>query len=483
MSKVKTERRPILLLISDRPFVWAGFHSHDRQLRRWIGEREADEGGADTTFTGDPTDPATYEWARASEEISAVVDLQDPERAAGAVGALRAVRPETGVLLIAGNANVELPDLEICRRIGWTDALRRLLEEELQKLERLRRLHELRRFAGDGIVPILLHPDPDPDALASALALRALLRKKPDDTPIITPGDITRPENRRMSELLRMRVTEVTAEEIEKLERVIAVDFQPHFESGTGPRLAIIDHHPIDRKCVAEFADIRPEYGATATMMTEYLRLDDERRIAEPLATALLYGIKTDTDSLGRGAIASDVTAYAFLQDHADLALLRKLERPSYSTETACRYGEALKHLVSQEALAVVYLGDVAADDAHVLADIADFCLALEEITWSVAAAIIDDKLVMTIRNLGGGSKGAGDLARKLAAQGGTGGGHETMARAMLELREPWHRLAEMDADDGSAHVLAHVCGALNDVVSRRSSPPAHQGKGHPEAP
>lgn len=340
------------------------------------------------------------------------------------------------------------------------------------------RLEELRKFAeGDDDVPILLHPDPDPDALASAVAVRGLLRRDPDSTPIVTLGDITRPENRRMAEILHMRVTTVSEGELLNLARVIAVDFQPDFLTGkNGPRLAIIDHHPNETSPDAEFVDIRPQYGATATMMTEYLRTEDERRIAAPLATALLYGIKTDTDTLSRGCIAADVEAYAFLQERADLPLLRKLERPSYSIETARIYGCALGNIATEDDIAAVFLAEIAEDDAHVLADIADFCLALEEITWSVAGAVIGDKIVLTIRHLGG-SVGAGDLAKELSGKWGTGGGHATMARAVLPLEGEYQKLSR-GGTDGSKQLIALIAKCLEKMrVNRRQSRPARPAK------
>lgn len=471
--------RPILLIISDRPAVWVGFRSPDREVRRWVGERDSDEErAAPSNFAGDPTHPDTFGWIAASPDVSAMVDLHDSARAAGVIDALRRVRPGVGVLVIAGNDDVDASEIEVSRRLPWTDALRGDLEAELRQLEATRRLAELRQFAaGEGDIAILLHPDPDPDALASAIALRALLRRDPDSTPIITAGEMTRPENRRMADLLHMRVTEVTPDECHKLARVIAVDFQPAFpESGERPRLAIIDHHPSDQPPVAEFVDVRPQYGATATMMTEYLRLEDERRIGKPLATALLYGIKTDTDSLSRGSIPADVEAYAFLQGCADLPLLRRMERPSYSIDTARAYGAGLRHLATAGDLATTFLGEVAEEDTHVLSDIADFCLALDEITWAIAGAIIDDELVLTIRYLGGDGCGAGELARTIVAEKGTGGGHDIMARAVLPRTDEWAQLWDLDVEAGSKKLCELVAQQLEGQrVSRRSSRQVHR--------
>jgi nanoRNase/pAp phosphatase (c-di-AMP/oligoRNAs hydrolase) len=471
------QTRPVLLIISDRPFVWVGFRSPGRVVRRWVGERDSDEErAAPSNFAGDPTDPKTYDWITDGCDLSAMVDLHDGRRASGVIDALRSMRPGAGVLVITANDDVDASDIEISRRVAWTDALRGDLEGELRLLEATRRLTELRKFTeGADDVAILLHPDPDPDALASALALRALLRRDPDNTPIITSGEMTRPENRRMAELLRMRVTTVTPTECCKLACVIAVDFQPSMPAaGARPRLAVIDHHPIDQPTVAEFSDIRPAYGATATMMTEYLRLEDERRIAPPLATALLYGIKTDTDSLSRGSIAADVHAYAFLQGRADLPLLRKLERPSYSIETARAYGQGLMHIDTDEDLAATFLGVVPADDTHVLTDVADFCLGLEEVTWAVVGAIIDDRLVLSMRHLGGG-EGAGALAKEITRDGGTGGGHDIMARAVLPRQGEWSDFWELDVEAGSARLCQLISTKLETQrVSRRSSRQVH---------
>jgi nanoRNase/pAp phosphatase (c-di-AMP/oligoRNAs hydrolase) len=193
----------------------------------------------------------------------------------------------------------------------------------------------------------------------------------------------------------------------------------------------------------------------------------------------LLYGIKTDTDSLSRGCAPQDVEAYAFLQARADLTLLRKLDRPSYSIATAHVYGEALTQIATQDDVAVVFMGRIAEDDAHVLADIADFCLALEEITWAIAAGIVDNDIVLTIRYLGGG-EGAGRLAKILTADGGSGGGHDSMARAVIPLEGEWAKLEHMDVEDGSDMLCEKIAAAVETTrVSRLSSPQAHQETVH----
>lgn len=294
-----------------------------------------------------------------------------------------------------------------------------------------RRVHDLRAFAqGTEVVPILVQQDPDPDGMASALGIRRLLDRSPDDSPIISLGEVTRPENQRMAELLDLRVVRVSESELHGFSRVIAVDTQPApVESTT--HFAVIDHHPVRDGYSAEFRDIRPEVGAAATMITQYLRAADEERITPRLATALIYGIRTDTEVLRRGATPEDVEAYAFLQGIADQTLLRKIGRPAFSQDAVRALGQALAGLATDGDLAVAYAGALNDRTSHVLPNLADFCLSMEGISWSAAGGRVDDELVINIRRVGG-SVGAGDLAKAVAEEEGMGGGHWSMARVAI---------------------------------------------------
>jgi nanoRNase/pAp phosphatase (c-di-AMP/oligoRNAs hydrolase) len=478
--------QPALLIVSDRDFVWRDYRAGNRQVRRWIGERSADRRERDeNSFTGDPTLPETYRWAGHDPRLSAVFDIRDPQRARGAIAALRQIRPEAAVIVITANGAVAAPDIPVARILEWTDALQVDLEGELTQLEAQRCVYTLREFARSAdYLPIMVHPNPDPDALASALAVRALLRRDPDATPIVTLGEMTRPENRRMAELLGMRVTVVTDAELKKLHCLIAVDHQPTtFADIATDCLAVIDHHPVERDVAYRFSDLRPSYGATSTIITEYIRADDEKRMDEPLATALLYGIKTDTDSLARGVVPADVHAYAYLLSCADMPLLRKLERPSYKATTARAYGEALAHMALRQDIATVFLGRLPDDDTHILVDVADFCMGLEEITWAVAAGVVDEQMVFTVRYLGGRGVAAGDLARELVQDEGSGGGHATMARARVPAEGKWQQLADADIEGGTRELSELVTEAVDRLRSNpRSSPPARLVTDHPAA-
>lgn len=463
--------RPLLIIVSESERKSAGLRSRIRDVRRWRA------GDASTSFDGDPADPATYEWAREAPAVTAVIDLEPPERARAVLEALRHVRPDAAVMLLAsGPTDVDGPgDGTLARHGRLRDVLRVDVEEELERLEAERRGYCLRQFAaGDDIVPILIHNDPDPDAVSSALAVMKLLGGSAERTPIVTLDPMTRPENRRMAELLRIRVTQITRDELLRFERVITVDTQPEGLQRSGrPRYAVIDHHPPEHGYTAEISDIRPQYGATATMMTEYLRAADEKLITKPLATALLFGIRTDTDTLIRGVTAADVAAYAYLQTHADVQLVRRFERASYSRRVADAFGRALAEAEYDDELMVANLGALEDSESHVLADLADFCLTIENITWVVAIAEVEDELILTIRHTGTGP-GAGTLARAIADLGGDGGGHETMARAVLPLERARELLGGNTNAPEVQGLIRRVMKGSGSATSRRGLHPAH---------
>ena len=400
-------------------------------------------------------------------DVTAIIALCDQAQGSIAAQAVLQAQPQAGVLLVTSDAASTEPTAATFRTIDAHSALSGSIETELHRLDTLKRVRALRAFAAQfSIVPILLHQDPDPDALASALALRVLLRRTAQDAPIVTLDEVTRPENRRMAELLDIQVTQVTSSELSGFAGIICVDMQPRGvlkDQGIG--VAIIDHHPYEFEGRTEFLDVRPHYGATATILTEYLRAEDERRINKWLATGLAYAIKTDTDNLSRGVNQADVSAYTFLLDRVDAALLRRIERAALSSETARSFGQALAGMLMHEDLAVAWLGKLPADQSHILANVADFCLAIEEITWAAAAALVEGRLVITLRHMGGGP-GAGTLAHALSKPGGTGGGHPAMARAVLPLENEWGALRDAPREIACKMLLDRLAAELERIRS-----------------
>src|SRR5829696_743160 len=208
-----------------------------------------------------------------------------------------------------------------------------LLTEFSRSLTRLKVQQYQRYFSDADRVLILLHNDPDPDAMASGLALRNVLRRTKTTAIIGAIQGVTRPENLRMVNLLDIHVEPVTAESLKEYDRLAMVDVQPHYFGGLIDRVdLVIDHHPEQPGYTAVFKDIRADYGSTSTILTEHLRAVDVN-ISERTATAMLYAIKSDTLFFNRSTNRVDLEAFSYLYPLADAALIRKMEGAEITLE------------------------------------------------------------------------------------------------------------------------------------------------------
>jgi nanoRNase/pAp phosphatase (c-di-AMP/oligoRNAs hydrolase) len=305
-----------------------------------------------------------------------------------------------------------------------------------KKVERIRSLFDEKK------VHILLQHDPDPDALGSALALRELLGRNRITTPIVTFGEVTRPENLAMIHFLDIQIDRITYEDLHKDGAQLAlVDVQPpYFDQPLGRVDLVVDHHPKRTPFKARFTDLRPGYGATSTIFTEYLRaigMEPSQR----LATALLYGIKTDTLFLERGSILADLSAFTFLYPFANKAMITRIERPALPREDLEALGRALTRLQLDNGVAVIHMGEINRED--VIPQMAEFCLNIEGVEWGIVSGLVKDRVVISVRNVGY-VKSAGDIMKKLYDDIGSAGGHRAMAKAVIPLDRFIERYGEV---------------------------------------
>jgi nanoRNase/pAp phosphatase (c-di-AMP/oligoRNAs hydrolase) len=307
----------------------------------------------------------------------------------------------------------------------------------IKKVERIRSL-----FASGKKIHILLQHDPDPDAIGSALALRELLGRNRATTPIVTFGSITRPENLAMVRLLDIQVEQISYEDLHKDgARLALVDVQPpYFEKPLGRVDLVVDHHPKRIAFKARFADLRSNYGATSTIFTEYLRAAGMEP-SQRLATALVYGIKTDTLFLERGSNLADLSAFNFLYPLANKAMISRIERPALPREDLEAMGRALSRLQIENGVAVIHLGEINRED--VIPQLAEFCLQIEGVDWSVVSGLVKDRVVISVRNVGY-VKSAGEIMKKLYDDIGSAGGHRAMAKAVVPLDRFKERFGEV---------------------------------------
>jgi nanoRNase/pAp phosphatase (c-di-AMP/oligoRNAs hydrolase) len=284
---------------------------------------------------------------------------------------------------------------------------------------------------------VLITIDPDPDSISAALALKRLLWHKVQSTTVGLIRPMKRLNNLTLIRLLRLPLIVLDKDNIgdytKSTTKYVLVDGQPAHNDffGQFSYSAIIDHHPLSTSAEASFIDIRPEYGATATILTEYLHAA-KIKPSQSLATALLYGIKTDTRNFERHTIDKDIEAFRYLYSLANHNVLIKVEISDLSLRDLKYFQKAIerKHVVKDRIFA--HLDEV--PTADILLVIAEFFLKVHDISWSVISGIYEDKLIVIIRNDGYRKDAGKAIARSFKSVDCSAGGHKAMARAEIPI-------------------------------------------------
>lgn len=294
--------------------------------------------------------------------------------------------------------------------------------------ERLKEFWEL--FGKEDEVLIVINADPD--ALACGQAVKRLLRYRVKNLTIAYPNEIRRLSNMAMIDLLKIQAERLHNINLEDYNKKIMLDSQPtHLPQFEGIEFdAVIDHHPAATGWIAPFVDIRKDYGATASMLVEYLRAADMKP-SVALATALFYAIKVDTQNFEKKANLADAISFRYLFNIANQNLVRKIELSELRLSELSYFKTALNELKFSKRRLYAHVGRVRNPDILVI--IADFFNHVQQASWSMVSGIHDAKLVVIFR-CDGYKKNAGKLAEKTFAKYGFAGGHREAARAEVPL-------------------------------------------------
>src|SRR5881296_678520 len=290
---------------------------------------------------------------------------------------------------------------------------------------------------GSGPLVILPHDNPDPDALASAAALKYLVGELPrKEAHIALGGIVGRAENRAMLTYLNITLVPVSEVHFGGETQVVLVDTQPGRINNSLPEgivpVAVIDHHPAyDAYPGVPFLDLRDQYGATSTILTEYLR-ESKLAIEPKIGTALFYGIAAETQDLGREATAADIEASHFLYPHANKRRLAKIENARVPREYFRVFREAIDRAVLYDSVVVSLLGDVRYPD--MVAEVADFLLRLDQVEWAAAIGTFGSCLHCSIRTTDR-ELNAGDVLQRVLGSK-VAGGHDMIAGGRLQVGE-----------------------------------------------
>ena len=302
------------------------------------------------------------------------------------------------------------------------------MSPRLSNKEMVKRLEGLFSHSDRVLLPIVA----DPDSIASALAIRRLLWRRVMGVTIAPVNEIKRLDNLTLIRLLRVKLVPFEKIEPADFSRLVLVDGQPdHHEHLAGLSFdVVIDHHPISEKTEAGLVDIHPNYGATATIMTGYLRAAGISP-SRTLATALFYAIKTDTDSFSRPTVEEDMRAFRYLYRFADHNIIRKIESSEIPLSLLKFFHQALERIKIRDEKAFVYVDEINSPDTLVM--IADFLMHIQAIDTTFVAGVYDEELIVVCRNART-RRNAGRLAERAFGKIGRAGGHQAAARAEIPL-------------------------------------------------
>jgi nanoRNase/pAp phosphatase (c-di-AMP/oligoRNAs hydrolase) len=292
----------------------------------------------------------------------------------------------------------------------------------------LRRLRDRQRAL------VYTHDNPDPESLAAAWGLARLIQHQLGIPAVIAHGGIVgRAQNRAMVDILGIQLVSTEGLDPGAFDLFALVDSQP--ETGNNslppghPIDIVIDHHPPRAESRrAAWADIRPDLGATSTIVFEYLRAL-EVPIDAPLATAFFFALRTETRDLGREATGQERSAYLSLVPIVDHALLYRMTHPKVPRAHFIALDRALRSAESYGNIVAVNLGTLGYPD--LVAEIADLLLSYENAKLVLCAGRYEGTAYLSLR-AEPAQRRAGSIMRSIVGTTGAAGGHGTMAGARL---------------------------------------------------
>lgn len=313
--------------------------------------------------------------------------------------------------------------------------------QEYEELKRKRNLEEL--FHQKKKMAIILHDNPDPDCISSALSLQLIAEKMGVASDLFYGGQIGYSENKALIELLNVELISLQGElDSSGYDLIAFVDHSPWDYTSIARDVhpdIVIDHH-VQPEYEGVFVDIREDVGATSTILIEYLQ-SFEVAIDSKLATALFYGLLVDTHDFRRGISPQDIKALDILKDKMDIELLSQVERAGISRRLSRSHketdffnvlGEAVKKMEIRENVLFSFVGKVAFRDA--VSQSADFLLKMEPVDLVVVYGIINHSVYISARSWDE-TLHVGKLLREAFHGLGKAGGHPLIGGATIPLK------------------------------------------------
>jgi len=285
---------------------------------------------------------------------------------------------------------------------------------------------------------VVIHDNPDPDALASACALQRLTEEKAGIHSRICCEPIAgRAENQAMIRELRLNLLPVSRVNWGQWPLIALLDTQPGAGNNSFPPWRapdiVIDHHPLRPKTKARFLDVRNDYGACATILAEHLFAASVAPPAD-LAAAMCYAIGAETQDLIRPGAEADTRAYVQLYPLADKRMLGRILHPRLMHSYFATLARAALCAFTYGNIIGCHLGDIPHPDSVSL--VAGLLLRHERMGWCIVTGVWQGNLYVSLRAMPGRAH-AGVVLARILRKIGRAGGHGTMAAGRVPLKSP----------------------------------------------
>jgi len=284
-------------------------------------------------------------------------------------------------------------------------------------------------------VAVICHDNPDPDCIASALAMRTIAANVGVDVvDILYGGEVSHQQNRAFVNLLGVSMSRFDGTDLKAYDVVGFVDHSQKGENNPVPEDVqvdfVVDHHPPENGVDAVVADVREEFGATTTMLVEYLG-ELEITPETDVATALLFAIRTETLGFLRGTTRMEYEAAKYLHEFADIDLLNRMTNPAFTPETLDTIGEAILGREVRASSLVSGVGVITERDA--LPQAADYLMRLEGVSTVLVFGVVGDRIEISARS-NDSRVNLDRVMREAFGDVGSAGGHHEMAGAQVPL-------------------------------------------------
>lgn len=280
---------------------------------------------------------------------------------------------------------------------------------------------------------IQTHNFPDPDALGSAYGLARLLEHFNVRSTLCYDGKIDTLSTKRILQEFQIdiysknQLNEMTAES-----PIILVDSQKAAGNVTdliGDEIACVDHHPTIVDISYQYKDVRI-VGACCTLVAEYFKklqiIPDKKT-----ATALLYGIKMDTNQFTRGVTELDIEMYAFLNPYIDEATMKAVSGNTLEFSDLAAFGAVFQTIRVFDNIGIAFI-PFSCPDA-LIAMISDFILTLDKVDFVIVYSKRDTAWKFSVRSEDE-NLDAGEIIHEALLGIGSGGGHACMAGGIIPI-------------------------------------------------